>query len=151
MNAPQLLKTLQARGVYLVPDSNAPSGVKAIAPPGVVTTRVAECIRRALPALLPLITPQISQEELLWEAQLDRLNKGILPRELLALALKGASIPPRKEWENWSPDGRDSFLARYGLTPSGGLITNSSSTNCLSIPKEASKPTKPREATSHEH
>jgi hypothetical protein len=55
MNAPAFLESLQARGVQLVPDASAPSGVRALAPPGVVTAKVAARIREALPLLLPLI------------------------------------------------------------------------------------------------
>lgn len=55
MNAPQFLESLQSRGVQLIPDSSAPSGVRATAPRGVVTAKVAARIREALPALLPLI------------------------------------------------------------------------------------------------
>jgi hypothetical protein len=55
MNAPAFLESLQSRGVQLVPDASAPSGVRALAPPGVVTAKVAARIREALPLLLPLI------------------------------------------------------------------------------------------------
>jgi hypothetical protein len=55
MTPAQVLSSLEARGVRLVPDPAAPSGFRAVAPRGVVTPRVAAKIRAALPMLLPLI------------------------------------------------------------------------------------------------
>lgn len=64
MNAQQFYASLQARGVRLVVDDSAPSGVKALAPPGVVTPQVAARIRAALPALLPLLDEGKAEESL---------------------------------------------------------------------------------------
>lgn len=64
MNAHQFIETLSARGITLVTEPHAPSGIKVLAPPGVVTPPIARRIKSALPTLKPLIQQSERWEEL---------------------------------------------------------------------------------------
>ncbi|MGC4044265.1 MAG: hypothetical protein QM758_10740 [Armatimonas sp.] len=53
------LDSLNARGVELIADSTAPSGVTVRAPRGMLTPKLAERIKSALPRILPLLKKEV--------------------------------------------------------------------------------------------
>lgn len=93
MTAAAFLESLTARGVQLLPDPSAPSGLRYRAPRGLVTPAVAQRIRAAAPHLLALL-----------EAR-TRPPGGHLTRPIAQSALPGAparfasTTTPRRQRE----------------------------------------------------
>ena len=91
MTAAALLESLTARGVQLLPDPSAPSGLRYRAPLGVVNAQVAQSIRLAAPPLLALLDAQAA---------------GHITRPIAQSALPGAparfasTLTPRKQRED---------------------------------------------------
>jgi hypothetical protein len=96
VTAHQFLESLSARGIALVVEPRAPSGIKLVAPPGVITPEVAGRIKRALPALRPLL-----QKEARWQeirrlgAEVEALLTAEMEAQETMTTIRGLTRLPR--------------------------------------------------------